>query len=455
MNTRCVSSVALVKPGLNMDRRRVVLQMGHQLISTAIRKRRTICLTLALLTASAFGQKSELPRVNPADVGLSAEKLQRVREIVQSAIDKNQTPGVVVLIGRHGKVADLESFGQMDREAKRPMRPDAIFRIYSMTKPITTVAALILIEQGKLGLDDPISKFIPEFADTKVYDRTVPAGVPTTTPITVRDLMRHTAGFTYGIPGGGPVDKIYMDSHVEDGREALPSFVHQLAGLPLVSQPGTKFNYSVATDVLGRIIEIVSGQTLDLFLRDRIFRPLGMRDTDFEISPKNLDRLTTNYWRPGAGLLNPTDVPQRTRLLQRPVFLAGGGGLVSTARDYSRFCQMLLNKGKLGRVRILKPETVSEMTSNQLPPSALPMTLGGFKVPGLGFGLGVSVRMSQSAGQADPAAGEYGWSGSASTFFWVDPALDLYVVVLQQVEPISIGLQLGLEPAVLAAVEKR
>jgi CubicO group peptidase (beta-lactamase class C family) len=407
------------------------------------------------MTAGAtFRQRSELPKADPADVGLSAEKLKRVHDLVQAAIDKNQSPGVVLLIGRHGKIADLEALGQMDRESKKPMRPDAIFRIYSMTKPITTVGALILVDRGLLSLDDPISKFIPEFATTQVYDAGAHARVPAKTPITVRDLMRHTSGFTYGIPGGGPVDQIYIDSHLEEGRDALPAFVHQLAGLPLVSQPGTNFNYSVSTDVLGRIIEIVSGQTLDTFLRNNIFRPLGMRDTDFEVNRKNLDRLATSYWRVRDGLLAPTDVPQKTRLINRPVFLAGGGGLVSTARDYARFCQMLLDNGTLGRVRILKPQTVSAMTSNQLPPSALPMSLGGFKVPGLGFGLGVSVRLRDGSSETDPARGEYGWSGSASTFFWVDPASDLYVIVLQQVEPINIGLQLGLEPAVLAAVEK-
>jgi CubicO group peptidase (beta-lactamase class C family) len=395
----------------------------------------------------------ELPRATPGEVGLSADKLDRVKAVAQAAVDKHQTAGAVVLVARHGRVACLESFGKMDVAGDRAMPPDAIFRIHSMTKPITTAAALVLSEEGKFRLDDPVSKYLPELGGLRVHAGPGDETVEAKREMTIRDLMRHTSGLTYGMPDGPPVDKLYIASKILGRGDSLADMVGKLGTLPLQYQPGTRFHYSVSTDVLGRVIEVASGRPLDEFLRDRVFRPLDMQDTGFVIPDDRLNRFTANH-RPGeTGALTVIDAPATSRYRTRPKFLSGGGGLVSTARDYARFCQMLLNGGELQGTRLLRPETVRAMTANQLPAEALPMTLGGFPQPGLGFGLGVSVRLDTKAPKPDPAAGEYGWSGAASTYFWVAPKPDLVVIVLQQVEPFSFGLQMALKPAIYAAVE--
>ena len=394
----------------------------------------------------------ELPRATPKEVGLSADKLDRIKTVVQAAVDKSQTAGAVVLVARHGKVAYLESFGKMDVEAGRAMTPDAIFRIYSMTKPITTAAALILHEEGKIKLDDPVSQYLPEFKGLRVHAGTGDESVEAKREMTIRDLMRHTSGLTYGMPNGSPVEKLYIANKVENPGNNLADMVAKLGKLPLQYQPGTRFHYSISSDVLGRVIEVASGKPLDEFFRDRIFRPLDMRDTGFVVPDDELNRFTASY-RPEKGTLKLVDAPATSRYHTRRKFLSGGGGLVSTARDYARFCQMLLSGGELQGTRLLRRETVQEMTTNQLPPEALPMKLGGFPQPGLGYGLGVSVRLGPK-GAKDRAAGEYGWTGAASTYFWVAPKTELIVIVLQQVEPFSLGLQLALKPAIYAAVEE-
>jgi CubicO group peptidase (beta-lactamase class C family) len=368
-------------------------------------------------------------------------------------LDKNQTAGVVVLVARHGKVAYLESFGKMNVEAGKPMEQEAIFRIYSMTKPITTVAALMLFEEGKFKLDDAVSKYLPEFKGLRVYAGNGDQTLKAKQEMTVRDLMRHTSGLTYGMPNGSPVDKLYIANKIEDSNDTLADMVSKLGKLPLQYQPGARFHYSVSTDVLGRVVEVLSKKPLDEFLRDRIFQPLDMRDTGFLVSEEKLDRFTTSYRPGGKGTLTVIDAPATSRYRNRRKFLSGGGGLLSTARDYARFCQMLLNGGSLQGIRLLRPETVRQMTANQLPAEALPMNLGGFPLPGLGFGLGVSVRLNTNSSKPDPAAGEYGWSGAASTYFWVAPKSELLVIVLQQVEPFSLGLQLALKPVIYAAID--
>jgi CubicO group peptidase (beta-lactamase class C family) len=394
------------------------------------------------------------PLAVPQSVGMSAEKLEQIKPLVQKAIDRGQTAGVVVLVARDGKIVALDALGSLDQKSGSAMRPDALFRIYSMTKPITSVAALILVEQGKLKLDEPVSTYLPELRGLKVYSESQSDPAAKGYEITVRDLMRHTSGFTYGMPGGTPVDQLYIDNNVEDGRYDSAAMVRKLGKLPLQYRPGTRFNYSVSTDVLGRVIEVVSGKPLDVFIHDRILRPLKMNDTGFEVPESKLYRLATSYAAPGNGTLQATDTAATSRFRGRPTFLSGGGGLVSTAYDYWRFCQMLLNGGELQGARILRPETVQEMVSNQLPPEALPMDLGGFKVPGLGFGLGVSVKLDTKSQSVDRTAGEFGWSGAASTFFWVAPKLKLVAIVLQQVEPLNIGLQFTLKPTIYAAIDK-
>jgi len=396
-------------------------------------------------------------------LGMSADKLERIKSVLQSAVDKKQTAGVVVLIARHGKpqpsfsprpVIYLEAFGKMDVEADKPMQPDAIFRIYSMTKPITVAAALVLYEEGKVKLDDPVSKYLPDFKGLRVYAGNGDQTVEAKREMTVRDLMRHTSGLTYGIPNGSPVDKLYIANKIEDTGDSLADMVGKLGKLPLQYQPGTRFHYSVSTDVLGRVIEVVSGKTLDEFLADRIFRPLDMRDTGFVVPAEKLNRFTVSYRSTGKGSLQVIDAPTASRYRAQRKYLSGGGGLVSTARDYSRFCQMLLNGGTLQDTRVLRPETVREMTTNQLPAESLPMNLNGFPQPGLGFGFGVSVRLATKSSKPDPAAGEYGWSGAASTSFWVAPRKELIVILLQQIQPYNFGLQMALKPAIYAAIEE-
>jgi CubicO group peptidase (beta-lactamase class C family) len=395
----------------------------------------------------------ELPRAKPEEVGLSAGKLDRVRSLVQDAVDRRQTAGAVVLVARRGKVAYLESIGEMDAKAGKAMRPDALFRIHSLTKPITTAAALVLYEEGKLRLDDPVSKYLPQLKGLRVHAGEGREPVPARREMTVRDLMRHTSGLTYGTPDGSPVDKLYIANKVGDPGDSLADLVGKLGRLPLLCQPGTRFHYSVSTDVLGRLIEVASGTPLDEFLRDRVFVPLDMHDTGFTVPDGKRGRFASLHRRGGKGALEVVDAPATGRYRVRPKYLSGGGGLVSTARDYARFCQMLLNGGELQGARLLRRETVREMTTNQLPPEALPMTLGGFRQPGLGFGLGVSVRMDTEASRPGPASGEYSWSGAASTYFWVAPRSEMFVVVLQQVVPFDVGLQLALRPAVYGAVQ--
>jgi CubicO group peptidase (beta-lactamase class C family) len=396
----------------------------------------------------------ELPRAAPGDVGLSADKLDKVKSVVQAAVDKNQTAGVVVLVARRGKVAYLESFGKLDVGASKAMPPDAIFRIHSMTKPITTAAALVLYEEGKFKLDDPVFKYLPELKGLRVHAGKGDETVEAKREMTVRDLMRHTSGLTYGMPNALPVDKLYIANKIEDPRDSLADMVGKLGTLPLQYQPGTRFHYSVSTDVLARIVEVASGKPLDEFLRDRVFRPLDMRDTGFVVPDEKLNRCPASYRAGAKGALQVLDASATSRYRTPRKYLSGGGGLVSTARDYSRFCQMLLNGGTLHGTRLLRPETVREMTTNQLPAEALPMTLGGFPQPGLGFGLGVSVRLEAKSPKRDPAANESGWSGAASTYFWVAPKPELVVIVLQQVEPFNFGLQMALKPAIYAAIEE-
>lgn len=406
------------------------------------------CLVLPQCLALESANAVEMPQVAPRDVGLSYQKLERIKTIVQAQVDKKQIAGAVILVARHGKIALLEPFGQLDLKSGKSMPRDAIFRIYSMTKPITSVAALMLVEAGKLKLDDPVGNYLPALKELRVYagkDQTVPVK----RAVTLRDLMRHTSGFTYGLPNGSAVDQLYIKHKIGEGT--LPEMVRKLGTLPLKDQPGTRFSYSYSTDVLGRVIEVASGESLDKFVQERILRPLDMHDTGFTIADDKLDRFATGYGRSRKSGLVAIDSPATSPYRKQPGFFSGGGGLVSTARDYWRFCQMLLNGGELDGVRILRRDTVAQMTSNQLPPEALPLRLGGFAVPGHGFGLGVMVRLQAASGPA-VADGEYSWSGAASTYFWVAPKPRLIVIILQQIEPIDISLQLSLKPLIYSAV---
>lgn len=396
----------------------------------------------------------DLPRATPAEAGMSKPKLDEARAIVQGLVDNNQTAGAVVLVARHGKTVLLETSGNMDVEAGKSMRADTIFRIYSMTKPVTSVAAMILVEEGRIHLDDPVSKYIPEFKGLRVHSGKGEETVEAKREMSIRDLMRHTSGLTYGFMGSTPVDLLYRSNKIGEANDSLGDFVGKLGKLPLLCQPGTQFNYSYSTDVLGRIIEITSGKTLDEFFQERVFKPLDMQDTGFFVPAAKLDRLAACYGPGDNGALKATETPAASPYRKQRKFLSGGGGLVSTVGDYQRFCQMLLSGGELEGARLLRRETVQEMTRNQLPAEALPMKLAGFPVPGVGFGLGFSVRLDTDPAKSTPNAGEFGWSGAASTHFWICPKQELIVIVMQQYMPFTQRLEAALKPVIYAAIEK-
>jgi len=407
----------------------------------------TFCLPVILVAI-------ELPTATPETVGLSAEKLQDARAAMQKLVDEKRIAGGVFAVARRGKVVQFETCGMMDIETGKPMRRDTIFRFYSMSKPITSVAAMILYEQGKIKLDDPVSKYIPEFKGLKVVadpEAEVIREMAAKREMTVRDLMRHTSGLTYGVFGNTAVDKLYRKTIQLSGQgSTLEEMAEKLASIPLLYQPGTKWHYSVSTDVLGRVIEVVSGQSLDKFFAERIFEPLGMVDTAFYVPAGKIDRFATNYGPNPQGGLKPIDIPKKSRYTRMPTFFSGGGGLVSTASDYMRFCLMLLNKGEFGGRRLLKTETVEMMTKNQLPDIAYPIGTG--DRAGVGFGLGFSVRIESGNGKFSSRVGEYGWGGMASTHFWISPGDGIAVVVLTQHIPYSGRAENALKPIIYEAI---
>jgi CubicO group peptidase (beta-lactamase class C family) len=412
---------------------------------------RVALVSVCLLLPRAGAE--EIARATPQEMGMSAAKLDQVKTIVQSMVDRHRIVGAVVVVARRGKIVQFESIGKMSAAGDQAMRPDAIFRIYSMTKPITSVAALMLVEEGKLALDDPVSRYLPEFKGLRVHtgqgDRTVPAA----REMTVRDLMRHTSGLTYGFLNDSPVDRLYRANRIGDRDETLAELVTKLSKLPLDHQPGERFTYGFSTDVLARVVEVASKTPFDEFLKTRIFDPLDMRDTGFAVADDKLDRFTASHQLTKEGL-KVIDAPETSVFRKQPKYLSGGGGLVSTARDYLRFAQMLLNGGELQGKRLLRRETVADMTTNHLPPEALPMKVGDLPLAGFGFGLGVMVRPDAKGNTPDPAARQYSWGGMASTTFWVAPRSELVAVVMQQLQPTNPELQLALQPAVYAAIEK-
>ena len=388
--------------------------------------RLVIVLTLILSYLSFAG---ELPVTSPENAGMSSEKLARVKSSVQALIDNEKMAGASIIVARKGKIVLSETFGMMDKKANKSMQPDTIFCIYSMSKPITSVAAMMLYEQGKLKLDDPISKYIPEFKGLKVYSESGKLD-DQVRQMSVRDLLRHTSGLTYGFFGNTAVDKMYMANGVLNRKSSLQAMINKLSGIPLLYQPGTKWHYSVSTDVLGYLVQKVSGQPLNEFFRQNIFEPLDMKDTAFYVPNEKVNRFAACYGPGQNGGLRIVDEPTQSRYRTRANLFSGGGGLVSTARDYMRFSQMLLNKGQLDGKRLLRSETVEMMTSNQLPDSVK-------RCDGEGFGLGFSVRLRDGRFPQ----GEYGWGGAASTHFWISPKDELIVIALSQYMPFSSQLQ--------------
>ena len=418
--------------------------------------KRTVGLALAttLLFLCRTTAAGELETAKPESVGMSSQALARVGTVMQRFVDDEKVAGAIAVVARRGKIVLYEAVGQADIDSGEPMRTDTIVRIYSMTKPITSVAVMLLVEDGKLSLDDSAAEFLPELADVKVF-----AGVDggaqqveePQRPVTIRDLLRHTSGLTYGLFSNTPVDEQYVSEKVIDKRGTLADMITKLGDLPLLYQPGTRFNYSVSSDVLGRVVEVASGRSFDDFLRERIFEPLDMRDTSFFVPDDKLNRFAANHMSKLTGGQFVIDAPRTSSFRRNPSLLSGGGGLVCTARDYIRFCQMLLNRGELDGKRLLQADTVSAMTKNQLPKQAYPIDLGG-KREGVGFGLGFSVVVEKTEFTATTQVGEYGWGGMASTHFWISPQDDLAVVVLTQLTPFSFQMEQAVKPLVYDAI---
>jgi CubicO group peptidase (beta-lactamase class C family) len=368
-----------------------------------------------------------LPTAVPEDVGLSGEALTRLALALQERIARGHVPGAVALVARHGKVAFHQAFGARDPATGAPMQTDAIFRIYSMTKVIVSVATMMLWEQGRLLLSDPISSYLPEFGAPKVgvMQDGVMHLVPAERPITVQDLLRHTSGLTYEFRGATKVHQAYLEAQVARLRQTNAEQVATLASLPLLHQPGTRWEYSRSTDVLGRLVEVVSGQTLGAFLAEHILTPLGMADAGFSVPEADHDRVAEPFSRdPESG----AEVPLLD--VKRPaIFESGGGGMVSTAMDYMRFQQMLLNGGRLDGTRLLGRKTVELMTSDHLGEvEGAPDLLA----PGHGFGLGFAVRLVAGMAPFPGSVGTFHWGGAAGTTFWVDPAERLTAVLMIQ-----------------------
>ena len=373
-----------------------------------------------------------LPTASPETVGLSSTGLAKLDSVMQSLVTDQKLAGIVVEILRNGKVGHMKAFGARVVDPRDDMKPNDLFRIASMTKPIATTGLMMLVEEGKVGLNDPVSKYIPAFADVKVW--TAGGLVAPYRPITVRDLLRHTSGLTYGFFGNTPVDSMYLRARPNETAKDLADLMSRLAALPLVAQPGTVFNYGFSTDVVGRIIEIVSGKSLDRYLEARVLGPLKMKDTFFQVPADKRSRLTGYYTRPQNKWLL-FDSPDSGTYTRPPRVLSGGGGLVSSAPDYARFMQMILNGGELDGVRLLSRNTVAAMTRNQLPGEAVPINItANDSVRLTGFGLGFAVVVDVANGSLGPV-GTAGWGGYANTFFWVDPANNLAAVIMTQYYP--------------------
>lgn len=383
----------------------------------------------------------------PETVGMSGERLARIDAWMARYVDGGKLPWAMAVVTRHGETAYRRCIGKADIASGRAIEDDAILRIYSMSKPITAVAILMLYEEGLLQLDDPVSRFIPEFADTRVVvgdHGGKLATEPLVRPITVRHLLTHTSGLIYGFSGGGTLERLYSEHATDFGPQdgTLEAVCRRLAALPLDHQPGARWTYGVSIDVLGRIVEVISGQSFDRFLQQRIFAPLDMRDTFFELPPDRLDRYVPCYQRgPDDGLL-PYDGTADSVHAAGVTCFSGGGGLLSTARDYQRFAEMLRGGGALGDVRILGPRTVAFMASNHMPGGVDLAAMGQpvfseTSYEGIGFGLGVSVVLDPARAQVLTSRGEYAWGGMASTAFWVDPEQDMSVLFMTQLVPSS------------------
>lgn len=417
----------------------------------------TIALAAALTCYTTLA--AELPRSTPAAEGLSEVKLQEISQIMHRLVTDRHIAGGIVLIARNGKVVFHQPYGLRHLEKKRPVERDTIFRIYSMSKAITSAAALILVDEGKLDLNAPVSRYLPEFANLKVIEGDTERAPKQ--PMTVTDLFLHTSGIPYGNPAGSRVEKKFESLEVLDKQSSLAVMTKKLATIPLSFDPGLDWKYGASVDVLGRVVEVVSGQPLDQFLEQRIFMPLGMVDTGFHVSPAKQSRFAANYYSESSNNAKTElllrDESTASLYLKKPGLFSGGGGLVGTAADYMRFLLMVESNGLFNESRILSHQSVKLMTTNQLPTEAGWVDFGEERT-GVGFGLGFSVTtrlpaLKEQANQNPHARqGEYGWGGAASTHFWVSPRDNLIVVTMEQRMPYSSETEYLLKPVIYDAI---
>ena len=422
---------------------------------------RCVPLVVALVAAVALGtgvlsvepqaaaRAADLETASPSEVGVSAERLERLDAGMQRLVDEGQLAGVVTMLARHGKVVFVDAVGKQDVSAGTPMARDTIFRIYSMTKPITGVAMMMLHEEGTFRLGEPVSKYIPGFGNLKVHVGDRADGSPrledADRSMTMAELMSHTGGLGYGLGASNHVDRLYREQGVLNADATLESMVDKLSNLPLLAQPGTRWFYSIGVDVQGYLVEQLSGQSFAEFLDERIFEPLGMVDTAFYVPEAKLDRVAGIYRDGEDGGLAETDMgPTRTSMPAGP---SGGGGLWGTADDYLRFAQMMLNGGELDGVRLLSPRTVELMQTNYVTDEARPTMLAGgaghwSSMPGQGFGLDFAVALDPAATGEPYPRGVYYWGGAAGTWFWIDPVTDLtFVGMIQHLGPAAAHVQ--------------
>jgi CubicO group peptidase (beta-lactamase class C family) len=376
---------------------------------------------------------------NPEACGFSPERLAKIDAVMQGFLNQGKAAGILNLVARGGQVVYLKAFGMMDIASQRPMREDAIFRIYSMTKPVTSAAAMMLFEENGFHLDDPLSRFLPAFKHMKVItgmDGKQPILEDARREIIISDLFTHSAGMSYGFMDDDYLDSLYRSQmwlKFETGHDlALDEVTDVVAQFPLRFHPGSAYNYSVSIDILGRLVEVISGMPFDRFLQERIFTPLGMLDTAFWVPPEKIHRLATNYGpdEKNPGMLKDIDPVEKSSYARPVKFLSGGGGLVSTIGDYLRFCQMLLNKGQLDGVRLLGRKTVELMFMNHLAPGVFMN-----QNPGFGFGLGGSVVLDPAQTHMLGSRGTWAWGGAANTKFWIDPQEELIGIMMLQFMP--------------------
>jgi CubicO group peptidase (beta-lactamase class C family) len=430
-----------------MNRSRMLLATGFLLFCALS------CVAQSLPKADL--PKADLPKADlPEDAGFSPERMSRITAFFQNEVDKGNIPGAVLIVGREGLVVYQKAIGYQDHEKKIAMKSDAIFRIYSMTKPITTVAVMMLAEEGKIDLLAPVSQYLPEFKNLKVgVEKPDSAGKPVLTledqktPMTVHDLLRHTSGIVYGPLGEGLVHEEYKKANLLDNGQTLAEMVTQLSKLPLAHQPGTVFEYGLSTDVLARIVEVVSGAPFDRFIAERITKPLQMNDTGFYLSAAQAPRVAEAQVNPVTNA-RPDFEKVENLTKEKVKWFSGGSGLLSTANDYARFCQMLINGGELDGVRLLSPKTVAIMTSDQLGSSIAHTAF----LEGFSFGLGFAVRTAEGR---TPLPGSVGWSfwdGAAGTFFWIDPQEKLFAVMMVQLPSLSRPYERALDELVYGAL---